>query len=118
MKLTTASPARPRYERKRRSEPMGFARAKESGARFSTDKDSGSTKKPYSAFARLAMAATQNGSRGESPPSKPPMAGPSTKPSPKATPTPPYAVARLSGGVTSAMYAYDVEMLAAVIPET
>ena len=50
-------------------------------------------------------------------PRRPPAAGPTTKPSPKAAPIMPNPAARFSGGVTSAMYAPAVLMLAAVIPE-
>ncbi len=68
-------------------------------------------------LARLKPAATQNGRRGLIPPSSPPSAGPMTKPAPNAAPSKPNFAARSSGGVTSAMYAPAVLMLAAVMPE-
>ncbi len=87
------------------------------GRRFPGGSDSGSTKYPYVAFARLRPAATQNGRRGSTAPSTPPSAGPNTKPMPNATPIMPNAPERFSGGVTSATYAMPVLTLAAVMPE-
>ena len=56
--------------------------------------------------------------RGPMVPKSPPSAGPSTKPIPNAAPSMPNPAARRSGGVTSAMYAPAVAVLAAVMPES
>ena len=85
--------------------------------RRSGDSDSGSTKRPYIAFARLSPAATQNGRRGPPRLSTPPSTGPTMKPTPNAAPMSPNDFARPSAGVTSAMYANAAGTLAAVTPE-
>src|SRR5262245_62254997 len=79
-KLAAASPNSSGCERNRANEPMGLARRQAKPLRWSGASDSGSTKKPYAALARLKAAATQNGSRGSSAPNTPPSAGPRMKP--------------------------------------
>ncbi len=86
--------------------------------RRSFGSDSGRTNSPYRNATPLRQAATQNGARGESSPNTPPRTGPSTKPPLNAAPINPYARARCSGGVMSAMYAYTVVKLADVMPAT
>src|SRR5580704_2767758 len=99
------------------SAPRGFALRRLNADRRSFGKDSGRMKNPYSAFVRLSAAAAQNGYRRPIPPSIPPSAGPTINPNPNAAPNIPNFAARFSGGVTSAIYAFAVGKLAAVIPE-
>src|SRR5262249_11374824 len=117
-KFTAARPSRPCLAAKKLSEPTGFARLQEKGDRRSLDNDSGKTNSPYIALVKERPAEIQKGSRGLICPRNPPIAGPSTQPTPQAAPNSPKLAARISGGVTAAMYAYAVGMLEAVIPET
>ena len=99
-----------------RSRLTGFILRKGMLMRRSTGSDSGRRKNPKITLPKVSAAATKAGAERLIVLSSPPIAGPSIKPKPKAAPIRPKPLARSSGGVTSAIYAWAVLIFPPVMP--
>src|SRR5688572_25188128 len=86
-------------------ELTGLARAHSNFLRFSGFNDSGRTKNPYNQFVSDNPADTIKGTREPNSARKPPSIGPMINPKPNAAPRMPKFCARVSGVLTSAIYA-------------